>query len=191
MPEYRRPFEPGGMFFFTVVTHCRQPFLCDPIARQCLRQAFQMEQADHPFEILGIVLMPDHLHCIWKLPEDDPDFSKRWGRVKKDFTHRWLTRGGGERERSSSRYHRRERGVWQRRFWEHMIRDERDFIAHLDYIHYNPVKHDHVSCPHLWEFSSFHRWVKSRHYEPDWQCQCQGNSPKIPDFDSITTTVGE
>jgi len=191
MPECRRAFEPGGMFFFTLVTHQRKGLLCEPLGRGCLRRAFKTVQAKYPFDVVGIVLLPDHLHCLWKLPDNDSDFSIRWQYIKGEFTRNWRAGGGGDERVSPSRRRRREREVWQRRFWEHAIREERDMIRHLDYIHYNPVKHGLARCPHQWESSTFDQWVRKRVYDPDWQCQCTGQHRQPPDFDLIECLCGE
>jgi putative transposase len=122
----------------------------------------------HPFEILAMVLLPDHLHSIWILPPGDPDFSTRWRRVKEEFTTSYLAAGGEEGTLSPSRIKRKERGVWQRRFFEHTIVEERDLEQHADYIHYNPVKHDYVTRPADWPWSSFGRWVQEGHYDQEW-----------------------
>jgi putative transposase len=179
MPEYRRKFRPGGMFFFTVVTQLRQPLFGDERARSCLRHAFREVQTRWPFEIMAIVVLPEHLHCLWQLPEGDTDYSARWACIKMRFTRHWLAGGGGETEISASRRRQRERGVWQKRFWEHTIRDEADMIHHANYIHFNPVKHRLVRCPHAWPYSSFHRWVREGYYREDWLCDCHG-PPVVP-----------
>jgi putative transposase len=191
MPEYRRAYEPGGRFFFTLVSDRRQPIFLDPAARDALREAIELVASQRPFELAAIVLMPEHLHCLWRLPEEDSDFSGRWSCIKKAFSRRWLAMGGGENMRSDSRKNHRESGIWQRRFWEHTIRDERDWIAHMNYIHYNPVKHGLAACPHLWPYSTFERYVKNKSYEPDWQCVCDGREPRKINFDWIDATVRE
>ena len=190
MPDYRRWFSAGGTYFFTVVTFNRLKIFDDELARSSLHRAITEVQTSRPFEIPGIVLLPDHCHCIWKMPDDDDDFSLRWRMVKRRFTKSWLTSGGKDALPSASRIKRGERGVWQRRFWEHLIRDQQDFARHMDYIHYNPVKHGYVRCPHQWKHSSFHRWVKEGLYANDWLCQCQEKS-EPPDFESISHSVGE
>jgi len=160
MPDYRRYFVAGGSYFFTVVTDRRRPFLCEPLARTLLRAALRECLARWPFRLDAIVLLPDHFHAIWTLPASDASYSRRLGWLKKEFTKRWLARGGKDRRVSPSRSRRGNHGVWQRRFWEHSIRDEQDFERHLDYIHYNPVKHGLVRSPRDWPYSSFRRWVK-------------------------------
>jgi putative transposase len=118
----------------------------------------------------AVVLLPDHLHAIWTLPEGDAGYSVRWKRIKEEFTKNFIQAGGEEGPRSDSRLRRQERGIWQRRFWEHTIRDEDDFEEHFNYVHYNPVKHRLVRYPRDWPYSSFHRWVKLGAYPPDWSC---------------------
>lgn len=178
MPEYRRAFQPGGIFFFTVVTQDRRRFLCNDRAREFLRIAIRSVQRESPFELPAIVLLPDHLHCIWELPDGDGDFSTRWSRIKRLFTKQWLEIDGLRGEVSLSKKKHREAGVWQRRFWEHMIRDQQDLENHVNYVHFNPVKHGYVDCPHAWPYSSFHGWVKQGTYDAYWKCTCDGRNPE-------------
>jgi putative transposase len=129
-----------------------------------LRSAFATVPAKHPFRIDAIVVLPDHLYCIWTLPPDDSDFSTRWGLIKASFS-RHVTKT----ERiSESRYERGERGLWQRRFWEHKIRDETDYLCHVEYIYWNPVKHGHARSQKEWPYSSFHDYVKQGIYPENW-----------------------
>jgi len=171
MSRYRRVAAAGGCFFFTVVTERRRRFLTDEASRRWLREAIEVTRVDHPFAIDAWVLLPDHLHCIWTLPHGDSDFSTRWRLIKRRFSQRakpllqrddWLSR--------SKRKHR-EATIWQRRFWEHRIRDDRDYQAHMDYIHFNPVKHGLVTRVSDWPFSSFHRHVAAGVYPPDWAAE--------------------
>jgi len=159
--KFRRLYQPGGHYFFTVVTEGRQPILIEHIDR--LRRAFQVTARRHPFALTAIVVLPDHLHTIWQLPEGDPDFSTRWRVLKRLFS-------AGLQGASSTRSLRRkrERGVWERRFWEHLLRNEGDLQRHLDYIHYNPVKHGYCGSPGLWPHSSFSRFVETGVYDRDW-----------------------
>lgn len=168
------------MFFFTVVTNDRRPLFRAAEARQCLRQAIRTVQEDRPFEVAAIVLLPQHLHCLWKLPDDDSDFSRRWGCIKSRFTKLWLANGAARTGVSVSRAKRHEAGLWQRRFWDHRIRDEEDLIRHVNYIHYNPVKHGLVRCPHAWPHSSFLRWAQEGYYHQDWLCDCAGTPDVAP-----------
>lgn len=191
MSSYRRAFAPGGTFFFTVVTDNRAPILCGDLARELLRNAIRRCLDERPFELVAVVLLPDHLHAIWTLPPNDTDYATRWAAIKADFTRAWLAAGGEEQGRSESRLRERRRGVWQRKFWEHLIRDERDLGQHLDYIHFNPVKHGLAACPHAWPHSSFHAWVRARGYEENWGCACAGRSVKLPSFEGLDETAME
>jgi len=158
MPDYRRIYQPGGTYFFTVVTWERCPIFLEAFARDALREAFHLTRERYPFDLDAICLLPDHLHCIWTLPENDSDFSTRWRFLKTMFTYRYHEDHPALEGRSASRAARREAAVWQRRFWEHLIRDDADYQAHVDYIHYNPVKHALVENIEDWPWSSFHRW---------------------------------
>lgn len=155
MPRYVRAFHPGGTFFFTVaLLERRRRLLTEHI--DTLREVMRDVQSRRPYRIDAIVVLPDHLHCLWTLPPDDADFSSRWWAIKSGFSRRME-----KNERlSETRRHKGERGIWQRRFWEHLVRDERDFERHADYIHYNPVKHGHVHRVTDWLHSSFHRYVE-------------------------------
>lgn len=188
MPNYRRTFLAGGTFFFTLVTQSRRPLFADDTPRRLLGQAIRTVQAEQPFEVVAIVLLPEHLHCIWTLPEEDQDYPIRWARIKKLFVEVWTAAGGNEAAISCARLKRHERGVWQKRFWEHRIRNERDMMHHVNYIHYNPVKHGLVHCPHAWPHSSFHRWVKQGYYTENWLCDCAGPQQVPPDLTSMPDT---
>jgi putative transposase len=163
MSRYRRIHQPGGMFFFTVaLADRRETLLTDNI--ELLRAAFRDTNALYPFRIDAIVVLPEHLHCIWSLPSGDSDFALRWRLIKGRFSKALMP---GE-DLSPSRASRSERGIWQRRFWEHAIRDELDYRIHLDYIHMNPVKHGHGAQAVDWPHSSFHRYVRQGVYPRDW-----------------------
>lgn len=168
MSRYIRSNTRGGTFFFTVVTHLRRPILTDRHCRQALRHAIRTVQAEHPFIIDAWVLLPDHMHCIWTLPTGDRAFSKRWGMIKTRTTQNLNHRDLPLPHKTSSRKAKREGGLWQRRFWEHLIHDERDLWRHLNYLHYNPVKHGLVQHVRDWPFSSFHRYVKQGLYSAEW-----------------------
>lgn len=188
MPHYRRCYVPGGTYFFTVVTEGRASILGDDLSRDLMRLAFRdCLKRWPPFRIDAMVMLRNHLHAIWVLPPGDVDYSKRWGAIKKHFTESWLALGGQEMLCSASRVRHRRRGVWQRSFWEHCLRDERDYARHFDYIHYNPVKHGLVSLPDDWPYSSFHRWVKLGVYDKHWGSSVDG----IFDFSDMVETVGE
>ncbi|MHC4539079.1 MAG: REP-associated tyrosine transposase [Planctomycetota bacterium] len=165
MTDYRRAKFHGGYYFFTVVTYLRRPFLVDDLSRVCLRSAWRRVQRDRPFKVVAFCLLPDHMHCLWRLPEGDNDFSTRWLLIKKGFTCRYLKAGGLESGQSLSRKTKRERGIWQRRFWEHQIRDEKDLHKHVNYIHYNPVKHGLIDDVEDWPWSTYHRFVREGFYK--------------------------
>jgi len=163
MTNYRRYRLKGGYYFFTVaLAERRGRLLTENI--QGLRTAFREVKDAHPFTMEAVVILPDHLHCIWTLPEGDDDFSTRWRQIKAAFS-RQLPK---TERRSKSRLNKGERGIWQRRFWEHAIRDELDYQRHVDYIHYNPVKHGYVTRVADWRYSSFHRFVRLGVYPSDW-----------------------
>lgn len=166
MSDYRRPRD-GKIFFFTVVTHMRQPILCLDESVKALEETILEVRQKRPFEIKAWVILPDHLHAIWELPDGDSDYSIRWALIKKEFTKKLKGRLKTP-EPSRSRISRREATVWQRRFWEHMIRDGSDFRNHMDYIHYNPVKHGLVRSPGDWIHSSFQEYVDDGIYNADW-----------------------
>ena len=166
MPEYRRFKIEGGTFFFTVVTFHRLPILTSAGSRALLRSAWIKIAERMPFVTDAVCLLPDHIHCIWTLPEGEVNYSVRWGEIKKLFTKGYLYQVGPQEERNGSRMKRGEAAVWQRRFWEHTIRDQGDFNRHLDYIHYNPVKHGLVDRVSDWSWSSFHRYTRLGLYDP-------------------------
>lgn len=164
--QYRRAKTPGGTYFFTVVTYQRRKILCEPDNIALLREVFRSVMTNHPFTIDAIVILPEHLHCIWTLPENDSDFSTRWRLIKSEFSR--CCHPKYKQQLSASRQRKQEQAIWQRRFWEHVIRDERDFTQHVEYIHYNPVKHGLVRSPKDWEFSSFHRDVRQGLVDVNW-----------------------
>lgn len=168
MPNYLRLREQGGTFFFTVVTHERRAILTDPLARGCLRHAWKEVRTRYPFELVALCLLPDHLHTIWTLPDGDTDYSERWRFLKRQFSTHYLGANGVEGSRSASRRREGERGFWQRRYWEHKIRDDEDLRRHFDYIHYNPIKHGLVEWPEQWPWSTFHRYARMGWYDIGW-----------------------
>lgn len=168
MPSYLRPRTAGGTFFFTVVTFERKRILTLESSRQILGQAIKEVQRQYPFYIEAWVLLPDHLHAIWTLPHGDTDYSIRWGLIKARFSKEGKAVFHGQRSANPSRIKRRETTIWQRRFWEHVIRDDQDFQRHLDYIHYNPVKHGLVARVGDWPYSTFHRYVREGFYPENW-----------------------
>jgi len=166
MATYRRAIMPGGCFFFTVNTSQRQKLLADLAVLCALRAAFRAVKHDHPFAIDAIVILPDHIHTIWTLPTQDSDYAMRWSLIKRQTSVavRHLVTAA---PRASLRK-RHEIGLWQRRYWEHQIRDEQDFARHVDYIHWNPVKHGYVERVADWPHSSFHRFVRQGSLPADW-----------------------
>ncbi len=163
MPRYRRPKLAGGTFFFTVALADRSSdLLVRHIER--LRASYRAAQERQPFETIAICILPDHLHAVWSLPEEDADFPGRWSFIKNDFS-----RGiPAASLLSPSQEKRREKGLWQRRYWEHAIRDDRDLERHVDYVHFNPVKHGLVAAVREWPYSSFHRHVAKGDLPADW-----------------------
>jgi putative transposase len=167
MPNYRRAYFSGGTYFFTVKTLDRQPVLTQERFLTALRQAIIEVRAMLTFESIAWVLLPDHLHTIWRLPETDADFSLRWSLIKQRVTRQCADRMVAARV-NRSRQKRREGAIWQRRFWEHLIRDDTDLERHVDYIHYNPVKHGYVPRVTDWPYSTFHQYVRRGVYPADW-----------------------
>jgi putative transposase len=157
--SYRRLRVSGGWYFFTVVTHRRTPVFAKECAIAQLRHALRKVMAHRPFMLDAMVVLPDHLHCIWKLPDGDADFPSRWREIKKAVTH-----ARGERV-----------SVWQPSYWEHLIRDDEDWQRHVDYIHYNPVKHGLVDDPAAWPWSSFARFCSRGLYQAGWGRSCPDN----------------
>lgn len=168
MPNYRRALVEGGIYFFTVVTYKRLPILTDEPARQILHQAWYEVKEQFPFETIAACLLPDHIHCIWKLPEADANYPVRWKEIKRRFTIQYQAEVGPGELRNASRQKKHEAAIWQRRYWEHMLKDERDLETHLDYVHYNPIKHGYVTRAAEWPYSSFLRYVREGIYESDW-----------------------
>ena len=162
MVRYRRNFVPGGTYFFTVTLADRtSSVLVDHVG--VLRMAFRIARRERPFTVDAIVILPDHLHTIWTLPPGDADFSGRWKRIKAYFTHRLVAAGVPVERHRNGEY-----ALWQRRFWEHTIRNEIDFARHVDYVHFNPVKHKLVSRTRDCPYSSFHLYVRRGLKPADW-----------------------
>jgi putative transposase len=163
MPNYRRAFVAGGCWFFTAnLLDRRSALLIDQI--DALRDAMRRTQAHYPFHIDAMVVLPDHIHAMWTLPPGDADFSTRWRLIKSHFAK---SIPKGER-RSAVREARGERGVWQRRFWEHLIRNETDYSRHVEYCYINPMKHRLVGSVRDWPHSSFQRDVRAGLFPADW-----------------------
>jgi REP-associated tyrosine transposase len=169
MPNYRRHRVEGGCYFFTANLRDRR---CDLLVAEidALRSAVRAARARHPFHIDALVVLPDHMHCLWTLPPDDFDFPVRWRTIKALFS-RCVPR---PEHRRASLVRKREAGVWQRRYWGHAIRDDQDYAVHMDYIHFNPVKHGLATRPADWPFSSFARCVARGQYSIDWAIDSAG-----------------
>jgi len=164
--QYRRLLIPNATYFFTVVTHNRRSLFNNEQSVTTLKQAFQCVRAKHPIEIDAIVILPDHIHCIWTLPENDTDYATRWRLIKTWFTKHCDV--ALHADPGGSRESRNEKAIWQHRYWEHVIRDEKDLANHIGYIHYNPVKHGYVKSVRDWPHSSFHRYVNNGLVEAHW-----------------------
>jgi len=163
MPHYRRNRVDGGSYFFTVnLRDRRSDLLVAEIG--ALRSAVRAVRERHPFHIDAWVVLPDHMHCLWTLPAGDHDFSARWQMIKALFSRAVPP----TEDRRASLVRKREAGIWQRRYWEHTIRGEQDYAAHMDYVHFNPVKHGLAASPADWPFSSFSRCVALGMYPMDW-----------------------
>ena len=178
--RYRRANAAGGTYFFTVNLADRSStLLIDAV--DILRDAMRRVQQRHPFHIDAIVILPDHLHAIWTLPPDDAAFAKRWALIKAVFSRNLPP----TEQRSASRRKKGERGIWQRRYWEHLIRDDDDYARHIDYIHINPVKHGHAVHPIEWPYSSIHRYVKEGMLPSDWSGGLKVESQLLREFGEI------
>ena len=163
MSHYRRSLTKGATFFFTVNLADRAShLLIDEIDR--FRLAYRTVHVEYPFETIAICVLPDHLHAIWQLPDGDADYGDRWRMIKRQFSIGFAP----SPKRSASKVRKREKGIWQRRFWEHQIRDDKDLEAHVDYVHFNPVKHGLAARVRDWPHSSFHRFVKEGRLPADW-----------------------
>ncbi len=186
MPTYVRWRERGAAYFFTVVTAGRRPILTSTAARGWLHAAIEATREERPFAMPATVLLPDHWHCIWRLPNDDDDFPTRWRLIKTRFTRAylaWCARGGngaGEVRLTTDQRRQGRRGVWQARYWEHRLRDEDDYVQHRDYIHLNPVKHGYVRTPEEWAWSSVHEHLRRGELAPDWASSTRIH---LPDFE--------
>lgn len=172
--RYRRDYTAGATYFFTVVVFRRKPLFADPVRVAQLRAAFQAEMARRPFYIDAMVVMPDHLHAIWTMPPGDSKYSIRWRNIKRSLT--WAIEPENRPTASARRRHKGEQAIWQPRFWEHRLRDDTDDARHIDYIHYNPVKHGYVKRPVDWPHSSIHRYIRQGILSAQW-----GASIELPD----------
>lgn len=163
MPSYRRIRIPGATYYFTLALADRgSSLLTDRV--DVLRAAYRATVREHPVITNAVVILPDHLHAVWTLPPGDADYSTRWRKIKARFSRKV----GQSPPRSPSKHAKRERGIWQRRFWEHTIRDDADFAMHVQYCWGNPVKHGLVAQAAAWPLSSIHREIRSGRLDPDW-----------------------
>jgi len=187
MSAYRRWMIPGETYFFTVVAYRRRRIFDREENIRLLGDAMRSVRAKFPFRTIATVVLPDHLHCLWSLPRGDADFSTRWKRIKRDFTVQLLGEGNESKDNlvSPERRARGERGVWQRRFWEHVVRDDEELESFCDYIHYNPVKNGYATSPAGWQWSTFARFVASGHYPPDWGRTLPAS------VDKVSSIIGE
>jgi putative transposase len=167
MPRYLRTRVTGGSFFFTVVTERRQRMLTQEPVRLALRHAIQAVRSERPFRIDGWVLLPDHLHAVWTLPNGDDDYATRWRLIKAGVTHRLGLACHNPAVMTTRRRAKEQGSLRQHRYWEHWLRDEDDMRQHLQYLHFNPVKHGLVSRAADWPWSSFHRYVADGVYPDD------------------------
>lgn len=161
--RYRRAAIGGGTYFFTVnLAERSRTILVDYV--DALLAVTQRVKSRHPFHVAAMVVLPDHLHALWTLPEGDCDYPTRWMLIKAGFS-RFIAAG---EQRNASRKSKGERGIWQRRYWEHLIRDDSDYERHVNYIHYNPVKHGYVKHAADWPYSSIHRYIEAGIVGQDW-----------------------
>jgi len=157
MSDYKRMRIPGVSYFFTLVTHNRNPVFTSPEHIVLLRESIQYVMTKRPFNIQAAVVLPDHIHCIWEMHDED-DYSMRWQMIKTQFSRTLRNKNPEWKQKA----------IWQPRFWEHAIRDKNDLHCHMDYIHYNPVKHGLVSSPSDWEYSSIHKHIELGLYDKNW-----------------------
>jgi putative transposase len=156
MPQYRRLYIPGGTYFFTVVSYRRRPILTHPVLRRALRDSIQAVKTNYPFDILAWVLLPDHLHCVWRLPPGEDDFSIRWSQIKRLTSQQVIDTLHFGKMATDSMVRRRELTIWQPRFWERWVRNAVELRQIIQYIHTNPVKHGLVQRVEDWPFSTYH-----------------------------------
>ena len=177
--RYRRNRVEGGSYFFTVVTHQRHETFISSDTVELFNESVRQVQASRPFTIHAQVILRDHLHTIWTLPDHDAEYSQRWSLIKEKFTRAYIKKHGAPARPHGLRTEKREQPIWQRRFWEHTIRGQDDFIKHADYIHLNPVHHGYVSAPRDWPHSTFTEWVERGIYPSDWG---SNQLPELPDW---------
>ncbi len=168
MPNYRRSYILGGTFFFTLVTYQRKKIITSNQAIELLDLAISRVRTYHPFSIDAFCILPDHIHFIWTMNENDFDYSMRIGQLKRYFSRMYSDHFEVNSNLCDSRIKRGETAIWQRRFWEHTIRDNDDLSRHIEYIHFNPVKHGLVESAKDWPYSSFLQYVKNGFHDMGW-----------------------
>ena len=168
MPDYRRVKIQGGTYFFTLVTNHRYPIFTNINVTNLFLDAQQHIRNFRPFNLVAFCILPDHIHLLWEMPTNDADYSLRIGEIKKRFSRKYIHKHGNAVVKNPTQIKRGESGIWQRRFWEHYIRDEQDLARHIDYIHYNPVKHGLVNQVKYWAGSSFLDFVNKAYYDENW-----------------------
>ncbi len=180
MADYRRIKIEGGTYFFTLVAYQRKKLFLKTKAIEIFFESLYHVQELHPFSNLAYCILPEHIHLLWKMPIDEANYSLRIGEIKKRFSKQFILEFGNPNSVAPIQKKRGETGIWQRRFWEHFIRDESDLIRHIDYIHYNPVKHGLVSQVKEWPASSFFDYVGAGYYDHDWGVdEKSGKDPQI------------
>ncbi len=167
MKDLKRLYVEGGTYFFTVVTNKRRKLLCEEESRLALNTAIKHVRSTHPFDIVAWVLLPDHLHCIWTLPQGDANFSLRWSLIKRSVSYQLKEKFDIRSDRTENQIKKRESGFWQHRFWEHSINNETDLTRHFNYVHFNPVKHGLVETTNEWQWSTFHRYLRMGYYDDE------------------------
>ena len=168
MPNYRRAYTEGGTYFFTLVTHQRTPIFTENVFITELKNAIKEVKLHSPFDVKAWVVLPDHMPFVWSLPPGDSNYSKRIGKIKVEFTKRIKAGVNNLNPQIQSKLNKRESNIWQRRFWEHEIRNQSDLQKHVDYVHYNPVKHGLVKNVVDWPYSTFHKYVRTGVYHKSW-----------------------
>lgn len=179
MSNYLRYYS-GKMYFFTLVAFERRAIFCQPDFLNAFRDAIKEVRTICPFQVIAWVQLPDHLHCIIEFDNPDVNFGRFWGAIKRKTTKLCPQYQMDIHDLSLSKVLRNEKGIFQRRFYEHLIRDNNDLIQHLNYIHYNPIKHGLVQQVKEWQYSTFHRYVKNGFYDENW-----GNNIDISDLDEL------
>ena len=181
MSQYIRSHTKGATYFFTLVSYNRRRIFCEDDFLQAFKKSIKQVQQQYPFEIIAWVQLPDHIHCIWRMPTNDANYSMRWSQIKRLTTQACPRYHLPIDDLSRSKVKRNERGIWQRRFYEHEIKNEADFIRYMNYLHYNPIKHGLVKMVVHWPYSSFHRYVKQGSYAQDWGGSSMNFSENFPD----------